>query len=52
METCIICGRRLEDDEIHSAFGEVHCANCFSESYTYCSCCDELLTRVDKIKNF
>jgi len=45
MIRCEVCDAVLSEDEIRYAHSTTLCEECFSESYTYCSRCDCLVSR-------
>lgn len=44
---CASCNDVLQENEVHYAFDEPYCQNCFEEGYAFCARCDSLVIRGD-----
>jgi len=45
MKHCIICDCELGEHQIHRAFDDNYCEDCFNENYNYCNRCDCVISR-------
>ena len=45
MSRCEVCNNEISEDQIRYAHSTTLCEECFTESYTYCSRCDCIISR-------
>lgn len=45
MSRCEVCNNEISEDQIRYAHSTTLCEDCFTESYTYCSRCDCIISR-------
>jgi hypothetical protein len=48
---CNNCNDVIPDGEVHWAYEDPFCHSCFSDSYTYCSACDSVVSRNEVVYN-